>query len=398
MTPENSFSPDRPANWSAVCSLFVGVTSLVAAEFIPISLLTPIAHDLGITEGMAGQTVTVVGIFAVLTSLLLAPLTRGINRRHVLLTFSSLLVVSNILVAVAPSYALQLIGRALLGICVGGFWSMSAAVTLQLVPARHVPRALSIIYAGVAGATIISLPVASSLGQLLGWRSVFYLEALLGAAGLVWQFLSLPSLAPDNGNDFRSMFGLLRQDWVLLGILSTMFSFAGYNVFFTYLRPFLELDLSLYPATLSCVLGVFGVANCLGTFAAGLLFERRYRGCMIVLQILLAFVAAMLLLLDKTRWTSILLVVLWGLIWGFMPVGWSSWITRTLADKAEIAGGLAVAAIQFSIGGAAAIGGVIYDGSGMHGIFLTAMGFLLLAALLIRISFSRYAKDTGQLA
>ena len=87
MTPENSFSPDRPANWSAVCSLFVGVTSLVAAEFIPISLLTPIAHDLGITEGMAGQTVTVVGIFAVLTSLLLAPLTRGINRRHVLLTF-----------------------------------------------------------------------------------------------------------------------------------------------------------------------------------------------------------------------------------------------------------------------------------------------------------------------
>lgn len=398
MTPKNSCSHDRPANWSAVWSLFVGVTSLVAAEFIPISLLTPIARDLGVTEGMAGQTVTVVGIFAVCTSLLLAPLTRGINRRRILLTFSALLVLSNVLVGAAPSYAIQLIGRALLGVCVGGFWSMSAAVTLQLVPADHVPRALSIVYAGVAGATIIALPVASYLGQQLGWRSVFYLEALLGVAGLVWQYVSLPSLTPDQSNDFRSMFGLLRQNWVLLGILSTIFSFAGYNVFFTYLRAYLELDLSLYPALLSGVLGVFGVANCLGAFAAGVLFERRYRGCMIVLQILLALVAVMLLFLDGLRWTSILLVVLWGLIWGFMPVGWSSWITRTLADRAEMAGGLAVAAIQFSIGGAAAIGGVIYDDSGMHGIFLTAVGFLLLAAVLIRTSFALYTKNTGRLA
>ncbi|GKT28688.1 MFS transporter [Aduncisulcus paluster] len=87
MTSQSTIFQDRPANWSAVFSLFVGVTSLVAAEFIPISLLTPIAQDLAITEGMAGQTVTVVGIFAVLTSLLLAPLTKGINRRHILLTF-----------------------------------------------------------------------------------------------------------------------------------------------------------------------------------------------------------------------------------------------------------------------------------------------------------------------
>ena len=398
MTTEHSFAPDHQTNWSAVWSLFVGVASLVAAEFIPISLLTPMARDLGVTEGMAGQTVTVVGIFAVFTSLLLAPLTRGINRRQILLTFSSLLVVSNVLVGAAPSYAFQLFGRAMLGICVGGFWSMSAAVALQLVPPRHVPRALSIIYAGVAGATIISLPVASYLGHLLGWRSVFYLEAVLGAAGLVWQYISLPSLVPDKGNDFRSMLGLLRQDWVLLGILSTIFSFAGYNVFFTYLRAYLELDLSLYPSLLSGVLGGFGVANCLGTFAAGALFERRYRSCMIVLQILLALVAVTFLLLDGLRWTSMMLVVLWGFIWGFMPVGWSSWITRTLADKAEMAGGLAVAAIQFSIGGAAAIGGVIYDGSGIHGIFLTAVGFLLLAAVLIRFSFTLYTKDTGRLA
>jgi predicted MFS family arabinose efflux permease len=396
MDSKSRFFNARPANWSAVFSLFVGVTSLVAAEFIPISLLTPIARDLSITEGMAGQTVTVVGIFAVLTSLLLAPLTKGINRRHILLAFSFLLVVSNILVATAPNYSIMLTGRGLLGICVGGFWSMSAAVTLQLVPINYVPRALSIIYAGVAGATIISLPVASYLGHLLGWRNVFHLEALLGVLGLAWQFFSLPSLASGKGNDFRNMFRLFRQYWVLLGILATIFSFGGYNVFFTYLRPFLEFDLHLGPEPLSLLLGVFGIANCVGTFAAGLLFARHFRSCMVVLQGVLAAVAILLYLTDGTPRASMPLVVLWGLLWGVMPVGWSSWITRTLSDRAEMAGGLSVASIQFSIGGAAAIGGVIFDGSGIDGIFLAAAGFLGVAAILIKLSFFLYTKDMGR--
>lgn len=159
---------NEPARWAAVFSLFMGVTSLIAAEFIPISLLTPMARELTITEGMAGQTVTAVGIFAVITSLLLFPLTKGINRRYILLSFSLLLILSNLLVAMAASYPLLLIGRGILGICVGGFWSMASAVTLQLVPAKDVPRALSIVYAGVSVATILSLPLASYLGQLIG--------------------------------------------------------------------------------------------------------------------------------------------------------------------------------------------------------------------------------------
>ncbi|MEE0816482.1 MAG: MFS transporter, partial [Desulfovibrio fairfieldensis] len=87
------------AHWPAVFSLFMGVTCLIAAEFMPVSLLTPMARDLAVTEGMAGQTVTAVGVFAVLTSLLLSPLTRGMDRRRILLAFSLLLTVSNLLVA-----------------------------------------------------------------------------------------------------------------------------------------------------------------------------------------------------------------------------------------------------------------------------------------------------------
>ena len=210
------------AHWSAVFSLFMGVTCLIAAEFMPVSLLTPMARDLAVTEGMAGQTVTAVGVFAVLTSLLLSPLTRGMDRRRILLAFSLLLIVSNLLVALAPNYYVLLAGRGLLGICVGGFWSMAPAVTLQLVPAKDLPRALSIVYAGVSVATILSLPLASYLGHLLGWRNVFLLTSLLGGVMYAWQFAVIPPLPSRPGNSFSNMFALLRRNWVLAGMGGTI--------------------------------------------------------------------------------------------------------------------------------------------------------------------------------
>lgn len=382
--------------WSAVFSLFMGVTSLIAAEFIPISLLTPIAQDLGVTEGMAGQTVTAVGVFAVLASLLLAPLTRNIDRRHVLLSFSVLLIASNVLVALAPSYPVLLVGRALLGICVGGFWSLASAVTLQLVPTKDVPKALSIVYAGVSVATIISLPLASWLGHLLGWRKVFLLAACMGAAALLWQFRALPSLPARQGGGFRNMSALFRRGWVMAGIGATVFSYGGYHVFFTYLRPFLEHDLALGSEALSLVLLLFGVANCAGTFLAGALLGRYFRPAMYAVPFALA-ATAVLLLLREGSMSGAILAVAWGFVFGFIPVGWSTWIARTLADQAELAGGVSVAAIQFAIGLAAAVGGMIFDGSGINGIFMAAVALLLAAALLTWISFSLHAKDTGRL-
>lgn len=385
------------AHWSAVFSLFMGVTSLIAAEFIPVSLLTPIAHDLSITEGMAGQTVTAVGVFSVLASLLLSPLSQGIDRRRILLAFSLLLVVSNLLVAFASSYGVLLAGRALLGVCVGGFWSLAPAVTLQLVPPRDLPRALSIVYAGVSVATILSLPLASYLGHLLGWRNVFLATSALGGIMFVWQYAAMPSLPARPGNGFQNMFALLRENWVLAGMGGIICSYGGYHVFFTYLRPFLEHDLALRPDTLSAVLLAFGVANCLGTFAAGFVLNRWFRRTLPA--VFLAFVAvAILFLIGGGVRLNLALALIWGFLFGFIPVGWSAWIARTLADKAEVAGGLSVAVTQFSMGLVAAVGGVTFDHVGITGNFAIAALFLIVAFILARASFSLYARATGRLA
>src|SRR2546425_12333920 len=142
ITTQNAEERKAP-NWNAVWSLTIGVCGLIIAEFLPAGMLTPMAKDLGISEGLAGQAVTATSILAVVTSLFIAFLTRKLNRRTVLLSLSFLLALSSLIVAFAPSFELVLLGRVVLGISLGGFWSMAAAITIRLVPDSHVPKALS---------------------------------------------------------------------------------------------------------------------------------------------------------------------------------------------------------------------------------------------------------------
>ena len=127
--------------WGAVVSMGLGVFGLVGAELLPASLLTPMAWELGITEGLAGQAVTATAVIGFMTGLTVTAITRRIDRRLVLLGFSLLLVFSNLLVAVAPNLPTLLAGRMLLRIALGGFWTLSAAVIMRLVPERLVPTA-----------------------------------------------------------------------------------------------------------------------------------------------------------------------------------------------------------------------------------------------------------------
>ena len=123
---------------------------LIASEFMPVSLLTPLAADLGVTEGLAGQGIAISGALAVLTSLFLSRLAGNMNRKHLLLGMTILMALSGLIIAFAQNYQTYMTGRALIGIAIGGFWSMSAATAIRLVPHHQVTRALAIFNGGNA--------------------------------------------------------------------------------------------------------------------------------------------------------------------------------------------------------------------------------------------------------
>src|SRR5215207_5345751 len=184
----------RASGWGAVFALTLCVATLIASEFMPISLLTPIASDLRMSEGRVGQAIAVSGVFAVLTSLGISSATRGIDRRRVLLALTLVMLVSGVMVALAPNAAVFMTGRALVGVVIGGFWSMSAATVMRLVPERDVLRAMGLLNGGNALATTVAAPLGSFLGQYVGWRGAFFTVVPLAAVTLGWLYASLPSM------------------------------------------------------------------------------------------------------------------------------------------------------------------------------------------------------------
>jgi len=360
--------PETPA-WGAVTSMALGVFGLVTAEFLPASLLTPIAAELGITEGAAGQAVTVTAVVGMIASLLITSTARRIDRRHLMMFFSALLVVSNLMVAAAPGFTLLLIGRLLLGVALGGFWAMSTAIVIRLVPPRNVPRALSMVFSGVSAATIVAAPIGSYVGEMAGWRFVFVLTAGLGVIAFIMQYLTLPKLAPSGTSSLRTLGTVLARPGIALGLVAATLVFGGHFAFFTYLRPYLEMDIGANIGMVSALLLGFGLANFVGTLTAGSLIGRSLKLSLAVLPLLMAAIAFVIVTAQPPLPLAAVLVALWGFLFGAVPVSWSTWLARTIPDEAESAGGLLVASIQFAIGMGAAVGGVIFDMNGATGVF-----------------------------
>lgn len=374
--------PARPA-WGAVFAMAFGVFGLITAEFLPVSLLTPIAASLQVSEGQAGQTVTVTALVALLTSLVVGSVTRRLDRRVVMLAFTLLLVASALLVALASNLTLILLARVLLGMAIGGFWTLSTAITMRLVPSDQVPRALSIVFSGISLATIIAAPLGSYLGGLIGWRNIFMLTAGLGGLALIWQSFTLPAMPPENKARSGGVLDLLRSGLMRWGMLAVIMMFTGHFAFFTYLRPFLESSAQLNLNQLSLVLLAFGVANFFGTSLAGYLVTRSVSLTLSAMALVMSATALLLVSFVDVSWLVGAGVALWGLAFGSMPTGWSTWISRAVPDDAESGGGLLVATIQLAITAGAAAGGWMFDLQGAGGVFLASGVLMLLASLTI---------------
>jgi predicted MFS family arabinose efflux permease len=356
-------SRDR-ASWSAVFALSLCVATLVASEFMPVSLLTPIATDLHLTEGQAGQTIAVSGVFAVLTSLFISALTPGLDRRALLLWLTVLMLLSGLVTAFAPNYAVLMAGRALVGVVIGGFWSLSAATVMRLVPAADVPRGLAFLNGGNALATTIAAPLGSFLGQYIGWRGAFFTVVPLAALTLIWLYLTLPAMPNAKRADALAAFKVLRRPGIPLGMTAAALFFMGQFALFTYLRPFLETVTGVDVSTLSLLLLVLGVAGLLGTALIGRVLRTRLFWALIAMPLAMAALAMSLVWLGSSLSATAGLLALWGIIGTAAPVGWWTWVSKALPDDAEAGGGLMVAVVQLAITAGAASGGLLFDHGG----------------------------------
>jgi predicted MFS family arabinose efflux permease len=370
----------RPAAWGAVFAMALGAFALVASEFMPVSLLTPVAADLHISEGQAGQAISVSGAFALATSLFIAPLAGRLDRKLLLAGLTFLMIVSGTVAAFASSYPVFMIGRAFIGVAIGGFWSMSAATAMRLVPEHQVPRALAIVNGGNALATVVAAPLGSFLGSVVGWRGAFFAVVPVAAIALAWKLFSLPSMKAGQGASLGHVFRLLKRPAVALGMLAVSLFFLGHFALFTYLRPFLENVTGVGVSALSLMLLLVGVAGFIGTTAIGAFLENSLYRLLIAIPLLMAGIALALMAFGASVAATAVLLGVWGLVATSAPVAWWTWLARSLPRDAEAGGGLMVAVVQLAIAAGATAGGILFDASGYRATFGMSAAVLVLAA------------------
>ncbi|AHC36201.1 MULTISPECIES: MFS transporter [unclassified Pseudomonas] len=374
-------SSSRP-RWGAVLALSLAAFALVASEFMPVSLLSPLAADLNISEGQAGQGISVSGLFALLTSLVIANVAARVDRKRLLIALTLLMILSGTVVALAPNYGVFMLGRALIGVAIGGFWSLSAATAMRLVPTPQVPRALAIVNGGNALATVIAAPLGSFVGGLIGWRGAFFCVVPVAIVAVAWLLISLPSIKPRAEGASANGLRLMNHRPVALGMLAVSVFFMGQFMLFTYLRPFLEGVTRASVSTLSLMLLVLGLAGLAGTFLIERFLKNHLYATLTVIPVLMALTAVALVAFGGSSLITAMLLGVWGLVATAAPVGWWTWLAKVLPDDAEAGGGLMVAIIQLAIALGAIVGGWVFDLSGYRATFESSAAVLSAAALL----------------
>lgn len=343
----------------------IGIFTIVTTEILPIGLLTSIADDFTITDGMAGLMMTMPGLVAAVAAPVVTVATARIDRRRMLCLLIFLLMLANALMAAAPCYWMVLLSRVLVGITVGGFWSIAAGLAERLVAPESVGRANTVIFSSVPLGSVFGVPAGTFLGGLVGWRTTFATIGVLTAGVLALLILVLPPLPARQVTRVGVLRDLVRdlvrgtptRIALLLTFLVVLAHFGAY----TYVTPFLEQVTHVGPAAVTLLLLAYGGAGVLGNFLGGSAVRDHPRSTTTTAVALSA--AAMLLLPLLGRWDvgALVLLLVWGVGYGAVPVSTQAWFARAAPAAPEAASVLFTASFQATISFGALLGGVAVD-------------------------------------
>lgn len=370
------------ASWTAVASVGIGAFALVTTEFLPVGLLPQMAADLGVSTGQAGLLVTLPGLVAAVAAPLTLAFAGHIDRRRVLLALIALLIVANLAVAAAPGFAMVLVGRVLLGIAIGGFWTVGGSLGPQLRPGSAA-QATSLIFAGVSIGTVAGVPLGTFVGSLAGWRTAFIAAA--GVALLVMALLvvALPSIRPQAAGSLAGVKDVLALRKVRIGVAAILLLFLGQFGAYTYITPYLVERAHVAPAAIGAVLFGYGVAGFCGNLLAGWAAGRSVSATLAGTAALMGIAVLLLLGAESTR-LAIGPVLAWGLAFGMLPIAVQAWLFSAAPERLEALSALFTTSGQASIGAGAFVGGLVADHAGLPAALgLGVAGGMLTAVLIV---------------
>ncbi|MBH2870553.1 MFS transporter [Serratia marcescens] len=371
--------------WLATFAIALSTFTVVTAEMLPVGLLTPIVSTLNASIGRAGLLISLPALFAALFAPLVVLGARRTDRRSLLIAFLLLLIAANLLAAAATSMALLFAARILLGFCIGGIWAIAGGLAERLVPPTSVGLALSVIFGGVAAASVFGVPLGVFLGEALGWRMAFLAVAVLAALTLLLLLCVLPPLPVTQAISWRSFTAQRANRRLLLGLLLTFLLVAGHFMAYTFVRPLLQTVAGIEGRWVGPLLFAYGAAGIIGNFIAGQAAAKRLRRTLALIAFGLALAVLLLPLLGHAPLRGRAFLLLWGIAYGGVSVSLMAWMLKAAPDAVEVASSLYIALFNLAISCGSLAGGLVVDAGGLtlNGV-LSGIVLLLALAILMR--------------
>ncbi|MFE4451096.1 MFS transporter [Streptomyces sp. NPDC056796] len=350
-------------SWLAVISVMLGIFSIVTTEILPIGLLTSIGSSFTISDGMAGLMMTMPGFLAAISAPLVTVATGRIDRRLMLGAFILLLALANFLAAAASSYWLVLVSRVMVGITIGGFWSIGAGLAGRLVPPESVGRATAVIFSAVPLGSVLGVPMGTLIGDIAGWRTAFLVMGGLTLAVFVLLVLVVPPLPAEEPTRLRVLTDMLKSVNTRFALLITFLVVLAHFGAYTYVTPFLEQVTHVGAGAITVFLLIYGAAGIGGNFLGGSLVSRHPRTTFMAAAAMIAGATLLLPVLGGSRPGAVILLILWGVAYGAVPVCSQTWFAKACPDSPEASSVLFTASFQATISMGALAGGVVVDRS-----------------------------------
>ena len=361
----------------------------VTAEILPVGALSSIARNLHVSVVLVGTLLTWYALVAALTTFPLVRWTAHWPRRRALLVSLACLTASQLISALAPSFAVLAAGRVLCALTHGLLWSVIAPIATRLVPASHAGRATMSIYIGTSLALVIGSPLTAAMSLMWGWRLAAVCVTVAAALVTVAARLLLPAMALTDeqlkwvGPRARHH----RNRRLIIVSLIAMVGVTGHFVSYTYIVVVIREVVGVRGANLAWVLAAYGAA---GVIAVGLVarpLDRRPRGTVLLCMAGLTVALAVLTLLAfgggppaaATILIGICAIVLWGAMATAVSPMMQAAAMRNGADDPDGASGLYVTAFQVGIMAGSLAGGLLYEHN--VAVMLAASAGLMAAAL-----------------
>lgn len=348
-------------SWLAVSSLMLGIFSIVTSEILPIGLLTAIGADFGISDGATGLTMTLPGVVAAVAAPTVTLTTARLDRRVMLCVLMAVLAAADVLAAVATSYWVMLISRVLVGLTIGGFWSIGSGLAARLMPPHAVGTATAVIFSAVPLGSVLGVPAGTFIGNLAGWRTAFLVLAALAILVLGALLTLLPPLPAHQVTSTRVLLDLLRTRGAKTALLATSLIVLAHFGTYTYVTPFLQDVTGLHPATVGAVLLAYGIAGIAGNFLAGKATATRLRAAFATCGCLIAATTLLLPLIGGTTVGAVVLLLVWGLAYGGVPVCSQAWFITAAPHTPEAATVIFTSSFQATFALGAFLGGRVVD-------------------------------------